>query len=97
MGNIDIMRAVNLTSALPTSIEAWMSAAGHPHVARETLPVTPRSAEMAAAPEVFFCALALLAYTGGGPGLRSRLGARVIKYLQRFGCSGFKRNGSRSH
>lgn len=96
MGNIDIMRAVNLTSALPTSIEAWMSAAGHPHVARETLPVTPQSAEKAAALEVF-CALALLAYTGGGPGLRSLLRARVIKYLQRFRCSAFKRNSSKSH
>lgn len=43
-----------------------------------------------------FCTLALLAYTGGGPGLRSHLCARVIKYLQRFRCSAFKRNCSKS-
>lgn len=64
-----------------------------PHMAQDS-PMTSHNRERAEAlfhsPEVF-SAQALQVYTGGGPGLQSRLCAQAIKYLQQFRYYAFEK------
>lgn len=96
MGKMDILRAVNLTSALATSIEAWMSA--DVPTWPETL-MTSHNRERAETPfhSPKVLAQALRVYTGGGPGLQSCLCAQGIKYLQQFRYPAFGKYSSERH
>lgn len=98
MGNMDILWAVNLTSALATSIEACLSAdvPTWPKTLPWLLTTGKEQKHYSTAPR-FFSAQALQVYTGGGPGLQSRLCAQAIKYLQQFRYYASEKYSSERH